>query len=961
MSQLVVTGILSDTLSGYTDFTINGFGTPAAALVITSEAHITGNPANRLGVSIGFWDGTNQLCVADGENDNVSSTQTLRRLDTNNIAAVGRDISSTPDSLYSISSITDGVRLTLNTDYTSYQRYASVLLLSNISGYAGSLTTNTTQNASVTSPNLGFTPSLILFAGVGSSTTNSSLTYSVLDFGFAQSGGEQVSFQRSSPYLVNPSAPTMSLRNNRCCGQTSTVNDWNGEVTDFGTGTFTLTTRDGSSAGDKVMYLALGGDGLQAIGNIFSTPTVTGTDTITTTGVNPDAVISVFGELTGTNYVESNLDGFSFGLSDGFNNTCYSLMSEDGVSPTNVNTTYSLGQTLNNATGTLISGQVGSFNTEQFSIDYTTVSPTSRYGWYLSFQDTTTGTINLSTISSTNTAAVSNIVKTYAGFSGFINSAENKYVIVKTIGTDPSRDYQSITDWMLDLSNSGLYTSSGNVALGVCYNDGPLYEDFTYQSLTTTQKNALPHDIYLTVEENSRHYGNLTGGLVVYPRNFLFWNYSPTTMSIEWMNFDYSYFTGWNTPGSLVVFSLIDKRSYYGNTFIRNCIFQNCSLSGTDYITLLSDYLLDLTQIGIHTGYYYNNLFYNVTSGDSSSAFSQIVSIPTYNTNSIVFNNTIHDCNYASRTINCGLQGNTTGYYINNLISTSCISEINFHISPTVDLPSQVLYYHNNASVDKSAYYIGTTGGGGDYTGVNSITGILDYDIYVSTGLGTEDFNLVDTSPAYNAGLVTGVITNLGSFFTQDIQGIQRGNYWNIGAYDAVDMPTSGTGTSNTYLTGIFNTYTSTLATLYNNVDINTVSNNLTDSSLDMNLEIDFYAVADVCTDNILGLSQIVAGQLVIDIEAKTSASAYVEINTAVSCQSETKTELAGTIYLQVPFSLISNTLTSLPSSLSVNRNNGEVIDFTVYLKTNQLFDLYLQTGYNSTVYINTGVTYELY
>ena len=83
--------------------------------------------------------------------------------------------------------------------------------------------------------------------------------------------------------------------------------------------------------------------------------------------------------------------------------------------------------------------------------------------------------------------------------------------ITKSIGTS-SRDYSTITAWEADLDNTGIYTS-GDDAVGECYNDTAFDEDATINGGNTVGLNS----VTLTVADGERHDGTEgTGARLVY-------------------------------------------------------------------------------------------------------------------------------------------------------------------------------------------------------------------------------------------------------------------------------------------------------------------------------------------------------------------------------------------------------------------------------------------------------------
>ena len=133
----VVHNTLADINSGgTTDFTQAGFGTPKAAFGISVNATPSGNPnTDRASMCFGLWDGTDQIAIgfgklidgtdrtnyAEGWND---STAFLKHYS----LTVPTGIVPSEDHVsYTISNITDGVRLTLGSG-DAQNRYCSIIM-----------------------------------------------------------------------------------------------------------------------------------------------------------------------------------------------------------------------------------------------------------------------------------------------------------------------------------------------------------------------------------------------------------------------------------------------------------------------------------------------------------------------------------------------------------------------------------------------------------------------------------------------------------------------------------------------------------------------------------------------------------------------------------------------------------------------------------------------------------------
>lgn len=396
----VVRGTLSATSAGTTDFTKASFGTPTAAIIIVCNADSTNNPADNASLSVGFWDGTSQRCCAFRTLDAGATSSTHRASDDSYGALPG---STTSLNAYTVSAITDGIRLTLSVDNTSTTRYCTVILLAGVSAKALTFTTNTTQNGTQASASLGFAPTAAFFATVGAGSIDQATTAANMSFGFATSSGTHRMIGAGYADGAADEAGTLLYSETRCVGQISggaTV--WTGEITTWGVDTFTMTTRDGSSAADVCIVLALGGADLSFDAGTLTTPTSTGNSVISTT-VAPAAVLSMLSTATGTTLAtDSQTNGVAVGLADASGQFAHNTFVEDAAATMNSGSAaqaaafIDLDTSSGGARADMCSGTV-TLNSSDFTINYSAVDGTARKGWWFAFGPAASASSALST------------------------------------------------------------------------------------------------------------------------------------------------------------------------------------------------------------------------------------------------------------------------------------------------------------------------------------------------------------------------------------------------------------------------------------------------------------------------------------------------------------------------------------------------------------------------------------
>jgi hypothetical protein len=369
-----------------TDFTKASFGTPTGAIIIACRANATNNPQTEAGLSIGFWDGTNQCVVANHLDSGVANSNTAKS--SNDGAAVIIGDAGVIQATFTVSNITDGIRLTMGTDATGDQFFCTVILFAGVSVSVGTITPNATQDATTASASLGFAPKLVLFGSIGDpDADNSRVTGSSIAWGLAEIGGTHRSVRHTA--LDAQGAETCS----QIYSETRAIsNTWGVEVTTWGADTFTITTRDAANASAHLcFYMALGGADLSYEVETFDTRTTTG-DTILGTSVTPESVLFCFTNNTAAGSVatDSDANGFSIGLADDNGQFSHNFWVEDAADPTSNGATAQAAAAIDldsSSAGSrtdLCSGTV-TLNAADVTLTYTTVDASARKSFGIVF------------------------------------------------------------------------------------------------------------------------------------------------------------------------------------------------------------------------------------------------------------------------------------------------------------------------------------------------------------------------------------------------------------------------------------------------------------------------------------------------------------------------------------------------------------------------------------------------
>lgn len=333
--MVVETAVVRSTLSatgGTADFTSSGFGTPTGAIIVACGGNTTANPSDDAIWGIGFWDGTTQLAMGNIAGHGLTTTK-ARRAQSNLRGVMLPTVTVGTNDEHTVSNITDGIRLTHSVDNTTVARYATVILIKGVTVKATDTLSNGTVDTATTSASVGFEPTGGIFSSIGAPNQPQHTAASALSIGVAiKRGNKQYTIGQFDRQNVTTTERTSGYFTNRC-GVVRAPGFTNGthnvELTDWGTDTFDLTTRDGTpTAPQHVHGLIFADNALDA----FAADTPTSTGTVGhTLGVQVSALL-LAGQLNNTTSdTTSDSEGFSVGLSDGTNDFCHSIESEDGA------------------------------------------------------------------------------------------------------------------------------------------------------------------------------------------------------------------------------------------------------------------------------------------------------------------------------------------------------------------------------------------------------------------------------------------------------------------------------------------------------------------------------------------------------------------------------------------------------------------------------------------------------
>jgi hypothetical protein len=353
LQAAVIQGILKNGANGTTtDFTRDGFGTPDAAIVIVTRVTDTLNPNAILGISWGFWNGTTQHCIGYNALDNVGATREGRPHITNRVAQVGTLDGSSNYSFvaqFSISNITDGVRLTLANDSTTENFTATVILIKGTTNK--SVATCTFDGVQTTETvTFGFNPDVVFCVsnhnsasangGVSISASHSQGGYCV-GIAHKSSSGKISQYCMSMDAVHNTGTSSINsainndsiMRINR--GNGTAYGDIYTRITAFSaTG---ITVNQSAARAGIPLFLGLKlSDPDDFFLGLIDSPTSTGDKVIPTMNLTP-TVVGVFGSTeTVFNSTSASPDSaWTFGFADAVSQESHIIGNQDNLSVSN--------------------------------------------------------------------------------------------------------------------------------------------------------------------------------------------------------------------------------------------------------------------------------------------------------------------------------------------------------------------------------------------------------------------------------------------------------------------------------------------------------------------------------------------------------------------------------------------------------------------------------------------------
>lgn len=289
--RIAVTRVALNTSTGPQDITINGFGTPKAALFILSAAVNNATVEGDCALSIGATDGTNQWVHATRADDNVALTNTTRRGTSDEVIMLLTTSGAILLEANFDSWITDGVRINLTNADTA--KLLTVVLFGGPGLKAEANTVNGATSGNISTANPGFEMNALIMAR--QALVNDSISSeALLGMGFASWDGatlRQVSYEfRSLDAQANTEVraaiDNAAIMNNHNPSQDVTIEN----ITDT---SFDLRSNGTDWDTSDFGYLALNFGNGAAWAGVLDGPTVTGDQAWTGIGFQPSFALLI--------------------------------------------------------------------------------------------------------------------------------------------------------------------------------------------------------------------------------------------------------------------------------------------------------------------------------------------------------------------------------------------------------------------------------------------------------------------------------------------------------------------------------------------------------------------------------------------------------------------------------------------------------------------------------------------
>lgn len=386
-----------NTSTGNQDFTISGFGTPKAVILVMNGATATDTPTTHLRLSFGFATGaSNEACFTTRSEDGVGTTDPDRGTYSNSCVRLLDQSGTSFDAVGEfVSFITDGVRINWTTAPEAAYLLTVILIGgSDVSAYVG-YDDGFPDNGTLDNTDVGFLADVAIVAHATYQTAINTLnTASAHGIGVAtRSPSSQATWCAGNMQGVSTALCFSRLRDgDSAVSVYSGGRLWEIDISGWDSSGWTWNVTSVFGMGSaSVVYLALAFNGGGVWTDIIDSATSTGTKAYTGVGFKPQFGM-IFGTLnddtttheTGANAMVSAIGSFT-ASSEG----CHSQFDEDGVSTTDTGCEASSSAIFvtDHGGGDAWEADLDSFDSDGFTLNYSAATTGARKWLAVMFEE----------------------------------------------------------------------------------------------------------------------------------------------------------------------------------------------------------------------------------------------------------------------------------------------------------------------------------------------------------------------------------------------------------------------------------------------------------------------------------------------------------------------------------------------------------------------------------------------
>jgi hypothetical protein len=446
-----------NTSTGTQQITTANFGgaTPKAAIQVTTYATTNNTEATHAVMSIGFTDGTDDVCITFSSEHGQSITDTVRGM-TDDFMRLNLPGILAADCEAAFSSfISNGIEINLTSaPDAAYMMHLMLFGGTPVEAKVGTIITGQPGNEQDINT-IGFEPDVVFFIDADRDI-NQEVSDNYGSFGLAYNGAAIE--QRAITFEDDEGDATVNARGEYLTSYAiGKVNSYRIEVGNFDAGGFSIWTR--TTGANSVAYLALKFTDKVLALSTLQTQAFSGTQELDL-GINPDMLIAGLSMSSTQNTLNTTGDAFPVGfwMADGTDEYSTWMRSEDAVGTTNTASFSADSLTLHNHAGLeAYQGSLQSFDNDGLTISWTSVDATPRYWWLLLIGD----------------SALSSVIK---------GCTVNGYLIRSAAHTLSASGWLSVSDLILGIGADALLSQTPSLTVTA---DSILSADSNTLSLST--------------------------------------------------------------------------------------------------------------------------------------------------------------------------------------------------------------------------------------------------------------------------------------------------------------------------------------------------------------------------------------------------------------------------------------------------------------------------------------------